>query len=253
MQIRMGVDPELFVKQTYGGFISAHTLLPGTKKRPHLVEGGAIQVDGVAAEFNTFPVDNPDDFVEVINLVRGQMSEIVIENAKQQGFGDVTLVAEPTAWFDPDYFDDLPSLARVLGCEPDYNAYTGDYNTPPETSEPFRTGSGHLHISWSDKLVDPLDPEHFMRCRDIVRQLDTILFPKSEIWDSDRKRRSLYGAMGSFRPKAYGVEYRPLSNAYLRSDDLIRQVFTTADYAVRLLLEQNDRAWEGDQEERMYG
>lgn len=243
LKLRFGTDPELFVKEN-GKFVSAHDLLPGTKHEPHLVLGGAVQVDGVAAEFNTFPVSTADEFVEVINLVRSEMGKIIVDYAERMGRTGLELVAQPTAWFDKEYFDALPDEVKVLGCTPDYNAWTGGMNTPPGTNLPFRTGGCHIHISWQDKSVDPLDPEHLGKCRDIVRQLDTLLYPESEKWDSDTQRRTLYGAKGAFRPKPYGVEYRPLSNACLASDDLIRKVFTTADSAVRLLLEDGVRAWE---------
>jgi hypothetical protein len=35
----------------------------------------------------------------------------------------------------------------------------------------------------------------------------------------------LYGAPGSFRPKSFGVEYRPLSNAWLNSPEIAQQVY----------------------------
>lgn len=59
----------------------------------------------------------------------------------------------------------------------------------------------------------------------MVRQLDCVLYPVSLLWDSDDKRRTLYGKIGAFRPKEYGVEYRPLSNAFLSSKEIQRYVF----------------------------
>lgn len=250
MKLTFGVDPELFLKEN-GKFISGHDLIPGTKQEPHLVRGGAVQADGVACEFNTVPVSDADAFVEVINLVRSQMLAIILDRAEGQGRTGLELVAQPTAWFDEEYFKLLPDEVKMLGCTPDMNAWTGELNYPPSTSKPFRTGGGHLHISWLDgKTVDPDDPEHIKTCRDIVRQLDVTLFPKSEIWDRDRQRRELYGAKGAFRPKFYGVEYRPLSNAYLRSDELIRKVFHIAENATRSLLEDGKRLWELEEMEK---
>jgi hypothetical protein len=49
------------------------------------------------------------------------------------------------------------------------------------------------------------------------------------LWDSDKKRRELYGALGAYRPKSYGVEYRVLSNAWLESKekmDIVYDVIT---------------------------
>jgi hypothetical protein len=251
LKLTFGVDPELFLKE-HGKFISGHDLIPGTKAEPHLVRGGAIQADGVACEFNTFPVSTADEFVEVIGIVRGEMSRIVLDNAEGQGRTGLEFVAEPTAIFDKEYFDLLPEEVKMLGCTPDMNAWTGKLNYPPSTFEPFRTGGGHLHISWLDgATVDPNDPEHINLCRDIVKQLDVTLFPKSEVWDTDRKRRELYGSKGAFRPKSYGVEYRPLSNAYLRSDELIRRVFNIAESATRMLLEDGIRLYEEYEEKKV--
>ena len=53
-QILVGCDPEVFVAKG-GKFISAHGMIPGTKKAPHKVERGAVQVDGMALEFNIDP------------------------------------------------------------------------------------------------------------------------------------------------------------------------------------------------------
>ncbi len=57
-----GCDPELFVINDEGVFVSAEGLIPGDKQNPYKVPGGAIQVDGMAAEFNIDPVTNYADF-----------------------------------------------------------------------------------------------------------------------------------------------------------------------------------------------
>ena len=49
MQILLGTDPEVFMKQ-HGKFISAHGMVEGDKENPYLVKDGAVQVDGMALE-----------------------------------------------------------------------------------------------------------------------------------------------------------------------------------------------------------
>jgi hypothetical protein len=83
----------------------------------------------------------------------------------------------------------------------------------------------------------------------LVRQLDCILYPASLLWDDDDKRRTLYGKIGAFRPKEYGVEYRPLSNAYLSSKKTQKYVFDVAmkaasDFFDGILYFDNDYAKE---------
>jgi hypothetical protein len=217
-EILIGTDPELFVMKG-GKFISGHDLIPGTKEDPYRVEGGAIQVDGVAVEFNTDPADNVDDFTTNIKLVMDYLKDHLstIDSTFK-------LVSVPTAVFDKNYFDSLPEKPKLLGCSPDYNAYSGKENTPPSTDQPFRTGAGHIHIGW-DYGMDHNSESHKNLCCDFVKHLDTILYPSSLLWDTDNKRRTLYGKAGAFRPKPYGLEYRPFSNAYLKSVEIQKFVF----------------------------
>ncbi len=230
VQISVGTDPELFLKDETGAFVSAHDLIPGSKHSPHFVPYGAIQPDGVAAEFNTAPALNADDFLFNIEAVIKEMTKTF-----QAMRPDLTVSITPTATFDKDYFSTLTEIAVALGCTPDFNAYTGDTNDPPETSEPFRTGAGHIHIG--DGLShDTSDPDHFDWCCNLVKQLDAVLYFSSLIWDDDDKRRSLYGKIGAFRPKSYGVEYRPMSNMYLSNKAIQRFVFDATVKATTLLV-----------------
>jgi hypothetical protein len=235
-QVLIGTDPELFAFDPLGDrFVSGHDMIPGTKQDPHPVTDGYIQVDGVACEFNTNPADSAEEFLSYTRSVMNELQEMVAP------FG-VTLVTVPTATFDKDYFLSLPAKVRELGCTPDYNAYTGKENDPPGTDEPFRTGAGHIHIGWT-RFANPNDPDHFEMCRNVVKQLDAVIYPTSLNWDADDKRRTLYGKMGSFRPKSYGVEYRPLSNAYLGNDDIIKWVFNASKRCAELMLDENVKLW----------
>ena len=229
--ITLGCDPELFLKDGTGSFVSAHDLIPGSKHSPHFVPYGAIQPDGVAAEFNTAPAENSDEFIhnigEVIKALEGQFKSLR---------PDLIVAITPTATFDRKYFDTLPEIATALGCTPDFNAYTGEENEPPETSEPFRTGAGHIHVGDGGDYRAG-DRDHFSQCRDMVKQLDAVLYFSSLVWDDDDKRRSLYGKIGAFRPKSYGVEYRPMSNMFLSQTAIQRFVFDSAVQATSLLLD----------------
>lgn len=233
----LGSDPELFVHDGEK-YISAHDLIPGTKESPYFVKAGAVQVDGVAAEFNINPAESEDEFVSNINTVQTRLLEMVQENNPSYH-----LVADPVATFDPEYFDSLPMEAKMLGCSPDWNAYTGKKNTPPETTEPFRTGSFHVHIGWTE-YEDPYDKKYIDLCCEIVKQIDAIVYPASHLWDQDMKRRTLYGARGSFRPKSYGLEYRPLSNAVLRDEKIVRFVYRQIYGAVDLYFNKNLKVFE---------
>ena len=215
--ITIGCDPELFLRDPSGVFVSAHDLIPGDKMNPHPVPRGAIQVDGVSAEFNIEPATTTDEFVGNISTVMATMEAKIKEMRP-----DLQFAIEPTATFTEEYFASLPMSAKLLGCSPDFNAYTMAPNDPPHTDQPFRTGAGHVHVGWGSGFDGP---EHFSNCCQLVKQLDCVLFIQSLAWDSDDRRRSLYGNIGAFRSKPYGLEYRPLSNAFLKSDSIQRWVF----------------------------
>lgn len=227
--ILLGADPEMFVRdRKTKKFVSAHTMVPGTKLAPFKVPQGATQYDGVAAEFNIDPSRTSTEFVGNIHSV--------INTIKTQIGKDNELVLEPTATFDPEYFDNLPPDVRELGCNPDFNAYTGDQNPSPDTSpDPYmRTASGHIHVGWSakDQEFDPNDPAHQGDCHMVAKQMDYALGVMSLLWDPDPKRRTLYGKAGCLRYKKYGMEYRTMSNRWLSSPDLEVYVFANAHKAM---------------------
>jgi len=214
----IGCDPELFVKNTRTGkFVSSHDLLPGTKLEPFPLDGGAVQVDGTAAEFNILPAATAQEFSDRIRSVLSAIQAMV--NSRDN---DLTLFVSPTAHYDPGYFKKLPQMAKLLGCDPDFNVYlnggTG-VNPKPKTKKPMRTGAGHIHVGWT-KDMEVSDHAHVFDCIEMTKQLDAVLYPCSLFWDSDNERRELYGKIGTYRVKHYGVEYRPLSNAWIADPEL---------------------------------
>ena len=226
MHILIGADPEVFVKKN-GRFRSAHGLIPGTKKEPLKVDGGAVQVDGCALEYNINPAATEDEFVENNERVLEQLREMV------PGY---EIVITPTARFHGNHFRTLPEEAKELGCEPDFNAHEGGAENPkPDNRTTMRTGAGHIHIGFTEG-VDPKDPEHIQRCCTLVKHLDAYLGVPSVLWDGDVKRRSMYGKAGAFRPKPYGVEYRTLSNAWVGNPDLMRYVYRQTIASVKALM-----------------
>lgn len=233
-QILIGCDPEVFVKKGEK-FLSAFGLIKGDKKNPQPVKNGAVQVDGMALEFNIHPASYREEFVVNVESVLDQMKRMV---------PDYEVVAVPVANFDMEYIKAQPQEAQELGCDPDYNAWTGDANPRPDGDRPFRTASGHIHIGWTyDTFIG--DPLHVNRCNMVAKNLDFFLGLASLEYDKDTKRREMYGRAGAVRYKPYGVEYRTLSNAWLRSRKLMQWVYeatlagTRAAMEGRLLFEKH--------------
>lgn len=226
MELLVGCDPEIFVRDVETNqLVTAHGLVSGTKKKPLKVEHGAVQVDGMALEINIIPAKTRQEFITNIKSVYNELQRMVPLHK---------LCIEPTATFDRAYWDACPAVCKEIGCDPDWEAYTGEMNKRPETTEPFRTAAGHVHVGWcTDAEVG--DPNHFEDCRVVAKQLDWYLGIWSLTWDKDAKRRNLYGKAGCFRPKPYGMEYRTLSNAWLKSDALIGWIFDHTKQALDAL------------------
>lgn len=263
-KLLLGADPELFVRRIADGkIVSCHDLLPGTKEEPHKVSRGAIQVDGTAAEFNIDPAPHYDAFVSSIRVVMGKL--------KEQLGPEYELVTEPCHVYDADYFKSLPDKATELGCNPDFNAYTGLENDPPDTSStPYmRTASGHVHIGWT-KDQNPEDPIFRGDCNTVAKELDAYLGVMSLMWDRDPRRRIMYGKAGAIRYKPYGLEYRVLSNKWLTDTGLqiyvdsqvrgcLNNLFSGGQLyqekygdAIRAAIDENQVGWWSDKKHPLY-
>jgi len=233
VEFLIGCDPEVFVKNGKGEFVSAHGMIPGTKTEPLKVRNGMVQVDGMALEFGIDPAATKKDFVYRINDVLSQLKEMLPEGHSLS----ISSIAE----FSPEVIAAQPEEALELGCDPDYNAYTLDKNPRPRLTNPnIRSAGGHVHIGWGAKLPTR-DPKHIEACAALAAEMDYYMGAASLAWDKDSVRRSIYGAAGAFRPKPYGMEYRSGSNQWLKSDELIGFVFDTTTRAVESLMDKDKR------------
>src|SRR5699024_1675043 len=212
--VLVGADPELFVYKD-GKAVSAFGMIEGDKKHPFVVDLGAVQVDGMALEFNIDPAHDEEQFVNHINTVMDALKGMV---------PDYEVRAEAVAEFEMEYIKQQPMEAVMFGCDPDFCAWTGEINQSANPNVPYRTGAGHVHIGWTN-VKNSFEKNHYNKCIDLVKQMDFYLGLPSLLFANDYKRRSMYGNPGCFRPKKYGCEYRVLSNCWLRSDNLKRWVY----------------------------
>jgi hypothetical protein len=224
MTILIGADPELFLKNVNGKFISSIQKFGGTKLNPKPIgENCYVQEDNVAVEFNIPPAASVTAFVASINhalfKIRERASELKLD-----------VVIEPSAKFDKDQLKH--PKAKVFGCDPDWNAWTGKQNPPPRCNDKaLRSAGGHVHIG----CIAWMNDHPVVRQNDIARAMDLFLGVPSLEWDNNTERRMLYGKAGAFRPKEYGIEYRTLSNAWLKSSELMQWVYSQAHKAMDFL------------------
>jgi len=213
--LMLGTDSEYFVSHN-GAIGSAIGLLGGSKEAPRLVANGNVQEDNVLAEFAIDPCTTSAQWVNNIVSVRAQMLEILNEKG-------LDIVGKSSHKFGEELFD-FPSKAFEFGCDPDWDAYSGQQNPRPNVNTFLRTAAGHIHFSYEN----PDD----MRTRDIIKCLDYSLGVWSVLLDEDKQRRSLYGKAGAYRKKSYGGEYRTLGNFWLATEERMEYVFDTTSVCV---------------------
>lgn len=213
---KVGSDPELFLMHG-NDIIPAIGLVGGTKHlpKPLAEEGYFVQEDNVAVEFNIPPANTRKEWRS--NLLKG------IDLVKAAIGPEYKLVARPSYIFTADML--MHPQAQVFGCEPDYNAWTGEVNSMPEATESgLRSCGFHVAVGYDE-------PDQVTN-RALVKALDLFLGVPSILIDGDMARRTLYGKAGAFRDKSFGVEYRTLSSFFLSSPELIDWVYSGVERAV---------------------
>lgn len=229
MKFRIGADPELFMASVDGHLKAACGRIGGTKQDPMpmgIGPGFMIQEDNVAVEFNIPPAASADQLSE--NLQKA-LKEISGGVKRMYNFEIVNLSA---ASFPEEELQS--DAARVFGCDPDFNAWTGKRNPRPSADDPnLRSCGGHIHIGVDDPQLLPI--------RDFIKACDFFMGVPSVIMDKDGdKRRILYGKRGAYRPKpVYGVEYRTLSNFWIFNKSTTDWVWRNVDRALKAVEAQS--------------
>lgn len=236
----VGCDPEVFVVDyTNNNAVPAHDLVPGTKEEPTMTRFGQILPDGLALEFGIKPTRTLDRWHLRIN----RALEALDKKVRERNPSFRLAMKAPSLDFNPEVFAAVPDKAKELGCDPDYNAYTMAVNPPPGVSgeEPFRCVGGHVHLGFRSVNLPPHllhTKENIALCSMMTRMCDIFLGAPSVLFDSDKRRRNMYGKAGAFRPKVYGMEYRTMSNRWMMNATLTTWVFNQVKH-IETVLEEN--------------
>lgn len=199
-KITVGTDAEVFLKDKNGKYIASCGKFGGTKEKPLPIltgDGYAIQEDNVALEFNIPPANNSYAFYAHIAAALDECTQ----RATEKG---LIIAMDAAANFTTDQL--RSRQARTFGCDPDYNVWRLAENPRPHCDDPtLRTAAAHVHIGGFTQ--DNIG---------LGRACDLFLGVPSIALDPDTKRRQLYGKAGAIRIKPYGIEYRTLSNFWLK-------------------------------------
>ena len=211
-ELLVGNDPEFFLVDGNGKFIPAFDTVGGTKAVPRVLpSGNTVQEDGCAVEIGCIPAASKKEYIANIKTAMAEVTELL----KPLGLS-VSTASEAT--FDDKLMND--ARAWEIGCDPDVNAYTRRKNTHEEYKNTTRFAGGHVHIGHPYLL----DPRNALR---MVHSLDFMLAYPLAIRDPYKTRNTLYGGIGKFRYKPYGIEYRSPSNLWLFDEGLQGRVYDT--------------------------
>lgn len=228
----IGSDPEIFVEDRDGNVINAWEFL-GSKENPDYTLSGnndrkyeqyngcgnkPMYWDGPQAEFTTVPSTCMQ--THTTSIASGLESVWLAANKK---FPGAKLSLRSVVDIPFDVLLNAKEEHIQFGCMPSINAYGIRVNMPPAREVPFRSAGGHIHFGIGKVSGDEANR--------IVKGLDAILgvacVSMFANFDSP-KRRVLYGLPGEYRLPPHGLEYRPLSNAWLAHPLITNLVFDFA-------------------------
>ncbi len=224
--LKVGADPEVFLASG-DKFVSAIGLVNGTKENPkYFGDNIFLQEDNVALEFSFKPATNKFELIHFIGMGLIKIEEV----AKEHGL-DVAVV--PSAIFEEDQL--LHPNAMMFGCTPDFDAWKKQMNNAPNPmiNPGLRSAGGHIHIGYDE----PTEETNLL----IIKAMDLFIgVPSLEI-DTDQRRRQLYGKAGCFRHKKYGVEYRTLSNFWIKDQETVSWIYDQILKAIEFI--NDDQAY----------
>lgn len=211
----IGGDPEVFLVQK-GELVPAYEFITGTKKAPQVLpSGGAVQWDNVAMEFNIKPATTEDEWIKNIATVMMEAKELLPK--------DVDYLIEPAVDFPENLLND--KRAKEFGCSPDFNAWKqGAENECPKLIRPtLRSAGGHVTIGGDLEWLQDEGGKMVTIC--MCDYLLGVFSLSLDTGKAAQERRTLYGKAGCFRPTPFGVEYRTLSNFWLKSPTFARLIY----------------------------
>ena len=250
-RVMFGCDPEFFFKKD-GKVIESEKVLSekGLKKKSNqsfinedgvyatkTVEVGKplVIVDGIQAELNPLPDDCR------ANLAPKIASCFKLIQEKLEEDGELKADFSQTIEVPEEQFKDISDKAKKLGCGGSYNANGNEKSEIKINPDTYRKRSagGHIHLGKGDRgginiaIANALgNPEKLIPMLDIIVGNTCVLLDRDK---GNIERRKVYGKAGEYRTPEHGIEYRVLSNFWLRGYPLMSLVMSLARVAVNII------------------
>lgn len=244
--VKMGADPEFFIENE-SGVMGSEKIIP--KKGLKVIKNRAIEIKGGANVRSTEETYLKQDGVQCELNLAPQYCRAYLANeiancfyTLRKNLNGAKLCDKEVITMDKKTLDKLSEDARKFGCAPSQNTYSGTENKIKVKANKYllRSAGGHIHLGKIDDFLINSE-DIYKNHREIVEMLDIILGCTCVLIDRDpwaKKRREVYGKAGDYRITKYGIEYRTLSNFWLKHYFIMSLVFGLARQAIQAYLHE---------------
>lgn len=221
IKVILGCDPEMILIKK-GKVIGSRTVVGDGYN--------GVVPDGVQVELNPPPSHCREILTDNVRAVMHRL------------FGH-TVVRSVGRKLKKAEFDALPDQDKEFGCNPSYNVHTGQASVMELDPEQYlyRSCGGHIHMGRVDNFGNytPANKVNSVlgKPKTLVPILDIIVGNTLVLIDRDKgnvERRKHYGRAGEYRIQPHGIEYRTVSNFWLRDPALLSLVTGLCRFAVNL-------------------
>lgn len=239
VSISFGADPEFFFSKG-GKIIGSEKVLPkdGVHQLSKNDNGDVVQddklivIDGVQAEFNVLPSTCRQSFSGNLRSCFLHLYDQMQQKGVEADFSQSIKISE-------EELKTLDKQNQKFGCSPSKNAYKESKIDVNPLKYTYRSAGGHLHFGdTGSSYTKAVLAKH----KEVVQMLDIIVGNTCVLLDRDEgniERRKVYGKAGEYRTPAHGLEYRTLSNFWMRSYQLMSFVLALSRFAISVA---NDNA-----------
>lgn len=219
-----GADPELFFKKD-GVVMGAEKIIPNEG-----LHGRTIVLDGVQIELHPGTVWKAGEMAFRIKTAFTQISQHLVNTGVKLSFDPLVEVSK----------EELLSLSlesRMLGCEPSRNFYGLKQKEVDGMKYRKRSAGGHIHVGlytpiYNAEVMGVDERERLVPIFDVLLGNTCVMIDRGA---EQIERRKLYGRVGEYRLPDYGLEYRTLSNFWLKHPALTTFVFEMTRMVVGVL------------------
>lgn len=231
----LGCDPEFFFERG-GQVIGAEKVLTPDHKivstsykydGPSGVKDEKFVLDGVQVELNPRP-----------NTCRANLGNEIAAAFRAlkvhlKSMGDVTASFKTVVEVSKEELDSLSDKAKVFGCAESLNTYDKAACVGVDASTYLkRSAGGHIHLGLAGDASMMAARERLIPILDVFVGNTCVLIDRDP---EQIERRKVYGRAGEYRLPLHGVEYRTLSNFWLRAYPLMSMVMGLSRQACGIL------------------